>query len=194
MKKAITLLLAGVFLILLCSCGVSKVGSTKDSNTVESTKDPNAIEITAENFDKYFNTSYYCNCSDIFDGKAVGVSGVFGQYGFDLGTGTSTLYFYKGIDTISVYVEGASSNYNYNDIVVTFKCSGTYKEIVGISSSSKIGDAKDFSVELTVECNIAGEGAANTEYTLPADHYTHSDLIDAHWEIVSVSGTVTPAK
>lgn len=186
MKKTIALLLAIIVLALLCSCG------SQDS---EPANDPNAIKITAENFDKYFKTTQKsCSCDSFDADNAVNVSGVFGQYGFDLGTGSTTLYFYKKIDSISVIIEGASPNFNYNDIEVTFKCSGTYKEIVGITPNSKIGDAKDFSTELKVKCNIAGEGEAFTEYALPEGHYTCSELINAKWEIVSVSGTITPTK
>jgi len=181
MKKTITILLALVITLSLIACG----GTNVPSPTPEPTTDPNLIELTADNYSKYFDTSYICGCSN----PKVSVASA-GPYGLPLGNGRSTLYLYDSIG-FSVDVKGVSQNYNYNDVVITFRCSGTYKDLVGTKGDTE--GEKEFSREITVECNVAGNGNGKASISLSYNHYTESSLVDAQWEISSISGSVSRA-
>ena len=158
------------------------------------TKNPDAIDLTVENCEKYLVIDKLCSCGMPVKEKKELYVGSAGTYGLPLGNGSSTMYLYGSLDYICVDVKGATQNFNFNDVSITLRCSGTYTDIYWKDKDNySFEGQKDFSTEITIECNIAGTAYKYVSYDLPADHYTHRDLIDAEWEIISISGNVTPA-
>ena len=89
-----------------------------------------------------------------------------------------------------VVVNGANSNFIYNDVVVTVNLSGTYDSYDWLLKKMK--DNIDFSYTVTVKCNTGGNGSES--FAVQIADYTAQDELNIGYQIVDVTGTVTVAK
>lgn len=164
MKRALSLILALVLCLPLCAC----------NNTGE-------IELTLENYSKYLTIKANVGEPSIFDG------GLRLMYDVPVEGGTRSFvyeYFILNLD-----VKGVSTNFNYNDISITVRFSGTYQTYTLANGKWNFGNKLD--TELTTDCNIAGIGSISTEF-YPEDGYVLKERADIEWEVVAISGTITP--
>lgn len=169
MKKALSLILALVLCLSLCACDNS------DANSDE-------VKLTLENYSKYLSIKAKVGNPDIFDG------GVKLMHDVPIeGGARSFVYTYFNI---TLGVEGVSTNFNYNDLSITVRFSGTYKTYDDAAREWDSGNKLD--AELTAKCNIAGEGSASTKF-YPDGGYVLQEKANVGWEVVAISGTVTPA-
>ena len=170
MKKTLSLLLALVLCLSLCACG--------------SEGKSNGTELTLDNYSNYLTVD--ARLGDLGDGVYVGTA--------NFGTGVSfsggrTYYLYKGFNCW-VGVKGVSTNFNYNNVSVTVRFTGKYKTADRETYNWTVGG--DINKEVTVNCNIAGEGHIS-EALSTEGQYVMSDMADVKCEVVAISGTVTPA-
>lgn len=177
MKKALSLILALVMCLSLCAC---------DGNA-GSNGNPDEIALTLENYSKYLSVEAKMYEPSIFDG-GLNVQAVNNGNGIPY-DGGSTFYVYKYFLT-SLQVKGVSPNFNYNDVSITIRFKGTYKTVD--ISTSEWDAGNEINSELTVDCNIAGEGSASGEFSGNGG-YMLRKMADVEWEVVAISGTVTPA-
>ena len=155
-------------------------------------------ELTVDNYSKYLEISSYFIDSDKADGIIVSAL----NYGEGLQTKNGYVSHVYNIMDIVASVSGLSQNFNYNDIKITCKLTGTYgtyesepagtmhelNYIYGFSGSGT------FSKEIVIECDISGNGYTSEEViNLSNRLYTSKEAIDYTLEVVSISGTVTPA-
>ena len=85
---------------------------------------------------------------------------------------------------------------NYNDIKVTVKLTGSCKTYENKKSGGVYAFTGSQSFEkddIEIECDITGKGSFYKEEKLSGGAYTHSEMVESNFEIVSISGTVTPA-
>lgn len=145
----------------------------------------NSIKLTKDNYEKYLNVKVGCYTND-FE-SAYRIKGV-----KLTDTYTATM-LYSSI-TGNLTVQGASTNFNYNDVKVVIRIFGTYKAF------DKEGDYKDTvtkNFEMTLEStpNISGNDKTIIEhFDLDNNLLTHEYLLDYDYEIVEITGSVTPAK
>ena len=86
----------------------------------------------------------------------------------------------------NVEVKGASTNYNYNDVVIAFNLTGKVH--------TRSGEVREILDEpVLVKCNIAGNGSYATSIPTLKDFYWDSET-DVKLKLSYVKGTVTPAK
>ena len=166
MKKALSLFLALVLCLSLCACG------TKEEQKSDE------IVLTAENLETYIKVEQ--------------------QYIQPVDTMS---YMDASELTIGVEINGTSTNFNYNDVSVTYKVSDTW-ECYGISVNEGLatpcGREQYAEFTITVKADISGYGVARDTY--PASEFAcedHNDAVnglgsDYSWEIISVTGTLTP--
>ena len=175
MKKALSLFLVLVLCISLCACG------TKEEES-------NEIVLTPENFDTYVRTE-----------KSFTRDNYANEYA------NKDVYLYLA-------TTGASTNYDYNNVSVTYKvsqnwnCSG-YIMDPNLPATEWETWSHDELLEftITVKTDISGYGEASEKYSIDvvrcselhkdgweSDNYMYPDMRDFTWEIVSVTGTLTP--
>ena len=179
MKKVLALMLALVLVLSLAACGGG-------SNS-------NEIEITMDNYSKYLKIGGSIGCNERLD-NALGVGSLNGGMGIATPSG-STFYVYDSI-YYSASVSGLSENFNYNDIKVTVKLTGSCKTYEDKKSGGVYAFTGSQSFEkddIEIECDITGNGRFYEEEELSGGAYTHSEMVESNFEIVSISGTVTPA-
>jgi hypothetical protein len=165
MKKPLSLILAFVLCLSMCACGTSEE------------KESNEIKLTAENLGTYIRVEK--------------------QY-----IQPDTLSYLSATElTLGVEINGASSNYNYNNVSITYKVSDTW-ECTGIvlneGACIPCGRQQHTEFTITVKTDISGYGVARDTY--PASAFAcdeHKDVINGlgseySWEIISVTGTLTP--
>ncbi len=150
-----------------------------------------AIVLTLENYKKYLNFQIFCNTG----GKSVNYGGNSG-YGIKVikGSDTTHLAWYEGFGAV-INVEGASQNFNYNDIVIECVVKGRYGSI-DPGLSNWVLEYHDFKIPLTIELNIAGQGSGRDVITIYDEinrQRTVNELIEYEFEVVSISGYVTNA-
>ncbi len=177
MKKVIALLLVYVMCLGLCACDTTN-NSTADSPN--STAD-SSIELTLSNCEQYLDiavsTSSYGDGSHYYNDVTY----------IDFG------YFYDGVE-FDLTVNGASPNYNYSNVVVTVNVAGEY---AGMSrdydGELDIMDSTPFTFDMTAVSNVAGDGDSSYIFKAPSPYKINKDdYMISSYEIVSVSGTVTP--
>ena len=105
--------------------------------------------------------------------------------------GHTTWDWYKEI-IYSASVNGVSTNYNYNDVVVVFKVSGTY-DTFDLENGEWVRE-EDNPIDLTIEVTTDIAGNGDDSKTISSGRWIHENLVNATIEVVSVSGTVTPVK
>ena len=191
MKRIILFLLTLAIMLSFTSCGSFSNSSNENSKAKE-------IQLTTDNYEKYL--SILCDVRTPFgisssDG-ALNVSNSNGGYGLPLDKGGSTSYVYHKLN-LEINVAGTSFNFNYNDVEVkcklivkckTYDSGGTRRlnEMDGFTGS------KTIEKEFTIKCNVSGIGSSHFEYDL-SNKYTHNDELEYEFEIISISGNVTPA-
>ena len=131
-------------------------------------------KLTIENFNKYLKLNIVCQ------GNGDGVES------------RDSIVWYPEIK-VGFSVTGASSNFNYNDIVVEIEFSGTYDACRKINNFSGEAVNKPFKMTVTVEADIAGNGELFETIKLAEDFFTKNAFIDCKCTVTSVSGNVTPA-
>lgn len=184
MKKTISLFLALVLCLSLCACSSSRNSSDGTSNGGNS----NEVKLTLENYSKYLSITARVNDPSAFDGGGLNVQSKNNGAGIPY-DGGNTYYVYNYLNQ-NVFVEGASTNFNYNDISVTVRFTGTYKTVD--IQTSEWDSGNEFSSDVIVECDIAGKGGKSEKFTGNGG-YLLRDMADIKWEVVAISGTVTPA-
>ena len=123
-----------------------------------------SIPLTLENYQDYLDIVVSCNVT----GDGVKEDG----YAF---------LWYKDIECNAV-ISGVSSNFNYNNVVVEI-------QIVG-EASAIYGSDSEISETITVTCNVAGGGSESVISTLRKATYQKG--INASYDVISVSGSLTP--
>ena len=198
MKKFLSLLLAAMMLLSFAACsGGGKTAEVTPEPTEKATEEPqsNAIQLTPDNYSKYISVNGGASCNKSSDnGNALRVQSRNEGNGIETKSGSWTWEAYKSINE-SLYIKGLSQNFNYNDIAVTCKLKVTYKTYNNEKDDRGVyafTGTETYEKEITVECDIAGNGEYKELYQLP-NGYTHSDVIEYELEVISISGTVTPA-
>jgi len=231
MKKILSLILAIVMALSLCACGkseavkaveglieaigpvsISSAESIKKAEEAyaalsaeeqkqvknyddleEAKKNYNdlGIVLTVENYDKYLNVSIDPQLFDAIDyGRAMGLDRNIGSY------------VYSGIEN-NVFVSGKTANYDYNDVVVTVKCSGFYLPLIAdiVKQINKgqitydeyaLDNMVPINESLTVTTDIIGDGFNSSAITIPDGYWVVDSTIDTiEFEVVDVSGILT---
>ena len=172
MKKLIALILALILCLSLCACGGKET------------------KLTLENYTQYITLETACSLSDdirVADTELPGTGGV--------------VTFYMG-DTITPMVKiiGASSNFNYNNVKVKVRFSGTYYGYVFRNPDGwhidvdPVGE-KTFEYVLEATANIGGNSEkVKGSYILPEGMLSDRDLLSFTVEVIEVSGTISEAK
>ncbi len=172
MKRTLALFLALLMALSLCACGGDE------------------IELTLDNYKTYLDV----HCSNQLGGAADYGEMVAGRH-----VGESV---YTAIDSFLV-VDGKSDNYNYNDVSVTVKFTGQYVPFsVEVNEQLNKGEVtmEDYcashlepvDITLTANADIIGHGSNGHTIQLPSDLWTYSSSADLTYEIIDVSGTLTP--
>lgn len=169
MKKLLLLVLSLAMVVSLCACG--------GNNTDTPASDKNETELTLENYTTYLNI----NKSIFFTGKDWLMKP----------SGAPNSIRTNSKAECSVGVSGASSNYDYVNVVLTVKVSGTYDTFNASNGIVKEEDIP-FNEELTITCNIAGEGSAKVSIFEGVEevYQVIQDSIECEMEVISISGTV----
>lgn len=136
-------------------------------------------ELTLDNYEKYLEVNM--SCSESGDGVRF-MNPVLGYTGS----------WYPQISG-RVKVSGVSSNYDYNDVVITVEISGTYDDYGAYTNEINSTD-NEFEMSITVETDIAGNGENFDKFALGEKLVTRNALIDGECKVVDISGTVTPAQ
>jgi len=102
-------------------------------------------------------------------------------------------YCYDSVATY-VKVKGVSSNYNYNDMVITIKSKGTCdgESSAGLSGLSKYDIP--FENDIEIECDVSGSGEGANVTNMPMGYYTYDKSINGKYEVVSIKGKLKPIK
>lgn len=198
MKKIFSLLVVLAIICSLCSCDTTvqpqTSSGTDDSIKHNSETDDDSIKLTVDNFEKYIKlVNQQCygqgkyECIDDFGKKA-------------------TLNWHDKIHA-SVELEGISSNFNYNDIKIVYKVTGSYRRFAKkpyeLIKSLDVGRGQiqytdttmvteSFEIEVVVDTDICGNGTESMDYQIPGGYRTDSSEISYKFEVIGISGTVTP--
>ena len=176
MKKALSLLLALMLCLSLCACG-------------EGSKD---IELTLDNYKDYLEVRTYASHGDDVDPKKVSFYDLNGKR---CGAGRAGTYF-----TLGASVEGVSPNFMYSDIVIEVKATGKYVACKPGDAETSVVMTDTFVLSVDCDLNVSGTGSGESteKYMIPGGlvvptmMYAHT--CEFTYEIVSISGTVTPIK
>ena len=182
MKKAVSIILALVMCLSMCACA----GGTK-------TKE---IELTLDNYDDYLKIWPYISLPhDIARSNT--------RY-FDAMDGTGCIVMdYSSYICIGVSVKGISDNFSYSDITLEVKATGRYIAVdqnqAYNSCHTTVYQNQTFSQYIECKLDIAGDGTgiSTGKVRVPGGlvipyHSAHPST-DFTFEIVKISGTVTPA-
>ena len=129
-------------------------------------KKSNEIELTPENFNKYVKVERHRVITDITSRGTV-------------------LKAYWVLD-----LNGASVNYDYNDVSVTYKVSTTWY-CKGHTRTCEFNATA--STDISGHC-YAGEDLSHDFFRCSEhkDQYAPGDRLTWNWEVISVTGTLTP--
>ncbi len=169
----------------------SKVSNYYTLLEARSKFDSLGIKITLDNYEKYLSVSCKKKLSGAID---------FGQA---MGTGRNAgTYVYTQID-FQLEVSGKSKNYDYNDVIVTAKINGHYvpfsqdveKKInKGTLSLDEYYKSHMEPLDLTLIANtdILGNGTDTKSISIPSNYWVMDSSATTGFEIVEISGTMTP--
>ena len=89
-------------------------------------------------------------------------------------------------------ISAASNNFVYNNVRITIRIYGTYKawSFAGLFLGKKDGEIKELDETITISCNVGGSGSYSDLIYL--DEYSNLKALNIAYEVVSVSGSVTP--
>lgn len=173
MKKSIAIIMALAMCISLCACGGGK----------------DNIKLTLDNYSTYLSVDARMYNGSLFE-DAVNVQHLNNGHGIPYNErGSSTFYVYEKLIT-SLEVKGVSTNFNYNDVSITVRFTGTYQTVD--IDTGEWDSGNEISTELTAKCNIAGEGSAFDKFSGNGG-YMYDERADVKWEVVAISGTVSPS-
>lgn len=171
MKRALTLFLALLMVLSLCACG----------------GDSGKIELTLDNYETYLKVNTYM----LEEGTWLQLSY---ENGIALPDGSVQVAVYPQAGC-ELTINGASENFNYNDVKVVAHVTGRweYRKLFGVVPPG--GEPGNQEVDLTLEAigNITGQGRDRKTFKFPADCYSCRQLAGCNIEIVEVSGALTPA-
>ena len=168
MKKQFIKKLIAVCLTLVLSMSLFACSSNNSNDTSE-TKD-NSIQLTIDNYKDYLNVS----------GKVLPVNGNTKDY-------DNQAY-------AQIEVKGASTNFVYKDVTVEAKVTLNYKDLSTYVESEQYKSASE---NVTVKCNVAGDGSNTEVIDLGEDvetFVTDDNYTTSSYEIVKVTGSVTESK
>lgn len=137
-------------------------------------------QLTIENYSDYLTVDVYC--------EGGGESHRYEIIKYSDGRQVLTYPYYEGIKG-GISIKGVSTNYNYEDVSVTIKFSGTY----GACLKGEYKQDEKFEFEVTCDTNIAGEGYASELFDLVGGYTTQNSDVDYTYEI-EIKGSVVPVK
>ena len=186
MKKTIALILALLLCISMAACG-APAQETTPPTTVPATTAPKGIPLTIENCQNYLNISAGAYATNDDTHPMFSVQSYNGGMGMKT-PGGYTWYVYPLL-RMTTRIQGASTNFNYFDIEVTIKYTGTYQP--GDPLSGEWKEAQTFEQLVTVKLNIGGEGF--DQQMIDLGNYLHDDMMEYTWEVVDIKGYVDKA-
>ena len=138
----------------------------------------NEIELTLDNYMQYLKivSSYV--------GK--GTTNVTAGY---WGTVSRTTKLYANLK-----VEGTSTNFNYNNVKITFLCSGSYgtTTLASVGGDADKGSFQTFNQTVELTTDISGAGSLYPDLVAAPGGKAIVEVI-SECKVIAVSGTVTPA-
>lgn len=172
MKKLLAFILAAALALSLAACGGGAEGSK-------------GTELSADNYAQYLNLNVTAFSGDPKLSYPVGVQI----------TDSYKAMMLCGTIWINMEVSGASTNFNYNDVVIKVKATVTYGTDTYKNEFADIRNNKEtYQFDLEAKTNISGNCDVIVEkYELPDGYYTHDYLVSVDYEILEIAGTVTPA-
>ena len=187
MKKAISIMLVLVMCLSLCSCA----GETKS----------NEIKLTLDNYDDYLDFSAYVYGTQE---KETAKDYWLGAY-YNSGKLVEN-DFYTGYSG-SLSAKVVAPNYNFHNVTVKIRFTGKVLTIIENSNpDSPTTLNHDIDFEDTFELNVGGtvkdgkhkiidlpQNMLILDYGISDSHYKYKYDIIESWEIVEISGTVSPA-
>ena len=181
MKKILALMLAAALTLSLVACG----GGSGAGDTKGVAEDNKSTELTADNYAQYLNLSVKAFSSDP-------------KFSYPDGVRVTDSYkamMLNGTIYVNMEVSGASTNFNYNDVTIKVKATVTYYSDTYKNYFADIrtnADTHEFDLEAVT--NISGNcDVIVDKFELPEGYYTHDYLVSVDYEIVDITGTVTPA-
>lgn len=162
MKKLILLVLSLAMLVCLCACGS---GNEKGNS--------NETELTLENYATYLNLG----STTLFTGK---------DWLMKPADAPNSISCNSKAEC-KVDVSGASSNYDYVNVVLTVKVSGTYDTFSGFDKTEDVA----FSEEVVITCDIGGSGSGRVVAFegIEKSYQIIENSIEYELEVISISGT-----
>lgn len=148
------------------------------------------IKLTVDNFEEYLNFSCSKTLTNAIDyGQVMGVGKSIGQS------------VYRAIEP-KISVKGKSSNYDYNDVVITVNITGHYVPYSqDIMKKINRGDLtlkdyyknnmKPIDVTLNIETDIIGSGSNSTIINIPDNFWVMSESVNISYEVINVTGIMT---
>ena len=135
----------------------------------------NDVELTLENYSTYLNVSSIL----LFTGE---------DWLLKPADSANSISCNSQAET-KITVTGASTNYDYNNVVITFKVTATYNTFSGFEKTEDVVSTE----ELTVSCDIGGGGTGRVVVFKGRDksYQIEENTAKIEWEVVSISGTVT---
>lgn len=165
MKKLILLVLSLAMVVSLCACGSGNNDEKGNSNETE---------LTLENYTTYLNLG----STTFFTGK---------DWLMKPADAPNSISCNSKAEC-EVDVSGASSNYDYVNVVLTVKVSGTYDTFKGFEKTEDVA----FSEEVVITCDIGGSGTGRIVAFegIEKSYQIIENSIDYELEVVSISGSV----
>lgn len=153
-------------ILLICTMMFCLAACGKDNKNKD-------IELTSDNFEDYFNV----NVKTLRGGKQV--------------ADPLTLEQKDSCAVVEYSLEGASSNFNYNDVEIEIKVTIKF---VGDVSVVEQGKTATIESQYTIKTDISGN-SENEQEIVMLDGFLLGLAFDTEieYEIVSISGTLSPA-
>lgn len=174
MKRILSVVLCVLFIgLTFCACGGKET------------------PLTVENYKDYLNVEINVSTSLSADDNVLASGAILKDGSRFVGSAFTKLRYWGE-------VSGASSNFNYKDVKIKARIFGTYEGMKNMkdypfSDYQSIGDIP-FEYEAEISTNISGSGKLETVYVdIPDDVCTDDSLINSDFEIIEISGTVSPA-
>ena len=178
-----------IVLMLIVCMVVSACGNSNGENTDKTKLNENGeIQLSSENYSQYLDVTVnaYANGPDGLGWK------------FDRIFGGDEGYMYPQV-YVWLQCKGKSSIFNYNNIQIKVKVSGSYLTVKAIETINEVDiktetkKTEDFKTELEIKGDIVGNGESLETIKLPSYYYASDKSVTWKMESIEVSGTVTPA-
>lgn len=165
----------------------TKVKNYKELEKAKKDLESLGVLLTIDNYENYLNVGVQAKKFGPLDyARAMGLNK-------DIGS-----YVYTGIE-LNSYVRGKSSNYDYNDVKVTVKCTGYYVPF-SAENQKKInkGDVTlaeyilnnrvDVDETFTMTTDIIGSGSASGQIKIQDGYWILDSDLSVSYEVVAISG------